>query len=84
MIIVDNALQQREAEGRPIRVGLIGAGFLCVPILTGSAAYAVAEALGWRRGLDEKPRRAKLFYQRKRSGKSARIREKRMATEAAQ
>jgi large subunit ribosomal protein L19 len=29
-------------------------------------------------------RRAKLFYQRKRSGKSARIREKRMATEAAQ
>jgi len=29
-------------------------------------------------------RRAKLFYQRKRSGKSARIREKRMSTEAAQ
>jgi large subunit ribosomal protein L19 len=29
-------------------------------------------------------RRAKLFYQRKRSGKSARIREKRMAVEAAQ
>ena len=29
-------------------------------------------------------RRAKLFYQRKRSGKSARIREKRMATEAAE
>ena len=43
-------------------VGLIGAGVLCVPILTGSAAYAVAEALGWQHGLDEKPRRAKLFY----------------------
>ncbi len=28
MIIVDNALQTREAEGRPIRVGLIGAGFI--------------------------------------------------------
>jgi len=28
MIIVDNALQKREAEGRPIRVGLIGAGFM--------------------------------------------------------
>ncbi len=42
--------------------GLIGAGFLAVPILTGSAAYAVAEALGWKYGLDEKPRRAKLFY----------------------
>jgi NRAMP (natural resistance-associated macrophage protein)-like metal ion transporter len=42
--------------------GLVGAGFLAVPILTGSAAYAVAEALGWKHGLDEKPRRAKLFY----------------------
>jgi predicted homoserine dehydrogenase-like protein len=28
MIIVDNALQAREAEGRPIRVALIGAGFI--------------------------------------------------------
>jgi predicted homoserine dehydrogenase-like protein len=28
MIIVDNALQAREAEGRPIRVALIGAGFM--------------------------------------------------------
>ena len=43
-------------------VGLIGAGFLAVPILTGSSAYAIAEALGWKHGLDEKPRRAKLFY----------------------
>ena len=42
--------------------GLIGAGALCVPILTGSAAYAIAEAQGWRRGLSERPRRAKLFY----------------------
>ena len=43
-------------------LGMIGAGFLGVPILTGSAAYAVAEALGWPRGLDQKPRRARLFY----------------------
>jgi Mn2+/Fe2+ NRAMP family transporter len=42
--------------------GLIGAGALCVPILTGSAAYAIAEAQGWRRGLNERPLRAKLFY----------------------
>jgi NRAMP (natural resistance-associated macrophage protein)-like metal ion transporter len=42
--------------------GLIGAGALCVPILTGSAAYAIAEAQGWRRGLNERPPRAKLFY----------------------
>jgi len=27
-----------------------------------SAAYAMAEAMGWRHGLDERPRRAKLFY----------------------
>jgi NRAMP (natural resistance-associated macrophage protein)-like metal ion transporter len=42
--------------------GLIGAGALSVPILTGSAAYAIAEARGWSRGLDQRPRRAKLFY----------------------
>ena len=45
-----------------LAVGLIGAGFLAVPILTGSSAYAIAEALGSRHGLDQKPRRAKLFY----------------------
>ena len=28
MIIVDNALKAREAEGRPIRVGMVGAGFM--------------------------------------------------------
>lgn len=27
-----------------------------------SSAYAIAEALGWKHGLDERPRRAKLFY----------------------
>jgi NRAMP (natural resistance-associated macrophage protein)-like metal ion transporter len=45
-----------------LAVGLIGAGYLAVPILTGSSAYAMAEALGWKYGLDEKPRRAKRFY----------------------
>ncbi len=43
-------------------VGLVGSGFLSVPILTGSAAYAVAEALRRKRGLDQAPRNAKLFY----------------------
>jgi NRAMP (natural resistance-associated macrophage protein)-like metal ion transporter len=43
-------------------IGLIGAGFLAVPILTGSAAYAVSEAFGWKYGLDQKPTRAKQFY----------------------
>lgn len=45
-----------------LAVGLIGAGFLAVPILTGSSAYAVAEAFGGKYGFDQKPQRAKLFY----------------------
>lgn len=43
-------------------VGLIGTGVLAVPILTGSAAYAICEAIGWHYGLDEKLGHAKHFY----------------------
>lgn len=43
-------------------IGLIGVGFLAVPVLTGSAAYAVAESFGWECRLDDKPREAKPFY----------------------
>jgi NRAMP (natural resistance-associated macrophage protein)-like metal ion transporter len=43
-------------------LGLIGSGIVAVPVLTGSAAYAVAEAMGWEYGLDEKLGRAKHFY----------------------
>jgi NRAMP (natural resistance-associated macrophage protein)-like metal ion transporter len=42
--------------------GLIGAGFLAVPVLTGASAYALAETFGWKYGLDTKPREAKQFY----------------------
>jgi NRAMP (natural resistance-associated macrophage protein)-like metal ion transporter len=42
--------------------GLVGAGILAVPILTGSAAYALAEIVGWKRGLNEKPSQARNFY----------------------
>ena len=35
---------------------------LAVPVLAGSAAYAVGEARRWPVGLDRKPRRAKAFY----------------------
>jgi len=51
-----------DAAGILLALGLIGSGLLAVPILTGSAAYAIAEAFGWRAGLDEKPRRARAFY----------------------
>jgi NRAMP (natural resistance-associated macrophage protein)-like metal ion transporter len=43
-------------------IGMIGAGFLAVPILSGASAYAVSETFGWRQGLDENWRRAKPFY----------------------
>jgi NRAMP (natural resistance-associated macrophage protein)-like metal ion transporter len=43
-------------------IGIIGAGFLAVPVLTGSSAYAVAETFGWKYGLDTKPNEAKQFY----------------------
>jgi len=51
-----------DAAGLLLAVGLIGAGFLAVPILTGSAAYAVSEALGWQFGFDQKVAKAKQFY----------------------
>ncbi len=43
-------------------IGIIGTGLLAVPILAGSAAYAVSETFGWVEGLDRKPREAKAFY----------------------
>jgi NRAMP (natural resistance-associated macrophage protein)-like metal ion transporter len=45
-----------------LAVGLIGAGVLAVPVLTGSAAYGVSEAAGWKFGLDRKPTKAPQFY----------------------
>jgi NRAMP (natural resistance-associated macrophage protein)-like metal ion transporter len=42
--------------------GIIGAGLLAVPVLTGSCAYAVAETFGWTCSLDAKPRDARQFY----------------------
>jgi NRAMP (natural resistance-associated macrophage protein)-like metal ion transporter len=43
-------------------LGIIGTGLLAVPVLAGSAAYAIGEALKWRTGLDRKPLEAKGFY----------------------
>ena len=42
--------------------GIIGTGLLAVPVLAGSAAYGVGEALGWTVGLDRRPREARAFY----------------------
>jgi len=43
-------------------VGIVGVGFLAIPTLAGSAAYAFAETLGWRQGLSKKLRQARWFY----------------------
>jgi NRAMP (natural resistance-associated macrophage protein)-like metal ion transporter len=43
-------------------VGIIGTGFLAVPVLAGSAAFAVAEVFGWKEGLEYQPRQAAGFY----------------------
>jgi NRAMP (natural resistance-associated macrophage protein)-like metal ion transporter len=43
-------------------VGIIGTGLLAVPVLAGSAAFAVAEIFGWKEGLEYQPRQAAGFY----------------------
>jgi len=43
-------------------IGIIGTGFLAVPVLAGSAAFAVAEVFGWKEGLEYQPRQAAGFY----------------------
>jgi len=67
---IDTSAQAAEAL-RPIAgefafavfaVGIIGTGLLAVPVLAGSAAYAVAEMFRWPEGLDRRPSEAKAFY----------------------
>ncbi|MGC1847786.1 MAG: divalent metal cation transporter [Pseudolabrys sp.] len=43
-------------------IGVVGTGLLAVPVLAGSAAYAIGEAFKWPTGLDRKPQTAKAFY----------------------
>jgi NRAMP (natural resistance-associated macrophage protein)-like metal ion transporter len=43
-------------------IGFIGTGLLSIPVLAGSAAYAVAEVFDWREGLAERPSQAPQFY----------------------
>ena len=42
--------------------GIVGTGLLAIPVLAGSAAYALAEAMQWTYGLGRRPREAKAFY----------------------
>lgn len=43
-------------------LGIIGTGFLAVPVLAGSAAYSVAETFHWKEGLGRKLKQAMGFY----------------------
>ncbi len=43
-------------------LGIIGTGLLAIPVLAGSASFAVAEVFGWRSGLDLSPRKGRRFY----------------------
>jgi NRAMP (natural resistance-associated macrophage protein)-like metal ion transporter len=43
-------------------IGFIGTGLLAIPVLAGSAAYAIAEVFDWREGLERRPSEAPQFY----------------------
>jgi Mn2+/Fe2+ NRAMP family transporter len=67
---IESAAQAAEAL-RPVAgdlafalfaVGIIGTGFLAVPVLAGSTAFAVAEVFGWKEGLEKDPKQAAGFY----------------------
>jgi NRAMP (natural resistance-associated macrophage protein)-like metal ion transporter len=67
---IDSAAQAAEAL-RPLAgnfaftlfaLGIISTGLISVPVLAGSAAYALGEARRWPVGLSNKPRQARAFY----------------------
>lgn len=67
---IENSSQAAEAL-RPIAgpfafvlftLGIVGTGLLAIPVLAGSAAYAVGEARRWTVGLARQPKRAVAFY----------------------
>jgi Mn2+/Fe2+ NRAMP family transporter len=50
------------AAGLLFTLGVIGVGFLAVPVMTTGAAYDLCQSTGWKHGLYRKPREAKKFY----------------------
>lgn len=51
-----------DVAGVIFALGILGTGLLAVPVLAGSTAYAVSEAMGWRESLERRPSQAKQFY----------------------
>lgn len=70
--VTDIATSAQAAEAlRPIAgdfafllfsLGIVGSGLLALPVLAGSAAYALGELRGWRVGLERTPQNARAFY----------------------
>jgi Mn2+/Fe2+ NRAMP family transporter len=50
------------AAGILFALGVVGVGFLAVPVMTTGAAYDVAQSFGWRNSLGAKPKDAAGFY----------------------
>jgi Mn2+/Fe2+ NRAMP family transporter len=50
------------AAGLLFAIGVIGVGFLAVPVMTIGAAYDLSQTFGWKHGLHVKPKEAKKFY----------------------
>jgi NRAMP (natural resistance-associated macrophage protein)-like metal ion transporter len=50
------------AAGLLFAIGVIGVGFLAVPVMTIGAAYDLSQTFGWKHGLHAKPKEAKKFY----------------------
>lgn len=50
------------AAGLLFTLGVIGVGFLAVPVMTTGAAYDLCQSFGWKHGLYRKPVEAKKFY----------------------
>jgi NRAMP (natural resistance-associated macrophage protein)-like metal ion transporter len=51
-----------DAAGVLFALGVVGVGFLAVPIMTTGAAYDLAQVMGWKHSLHAKPSEAKGFY----------------------
>jgi len=50
------------AAGLLFAIGVVGVGFIAVPVMTIGAAFDVCQSFGWKHGLHAKPEEAKAFY----------------------
>lgn len=51
-----------EASTYLFALGIVGTGMLAIPVLAGSASYALSESFGWKEGLNRKLNEARAFY----------------------